>query len=90
LLPESGETNGRTTLFGICGDFDFCVSAQNLLLNNKCVLRRTKIQKCKGDNNLWKFTYNGRIQIRKIYEYMYGDATIWLDRKRETVEKCLK
>lgn len=35
---------------------------------------------------VYSLVYGGRIQAQKIANYLYKDATIWLERKREVVE----
>jgi len=34
--------------------------------------------------------YCGRCQVRRIFDYLYKDATVWLPRKRDNVEKLLR
>lgn len=59
----------------------FLEEIQNILIK-KCKVSKNKIYK-KGDSNAYRLFYGGRKMIRKIKEYLYEDATIYLDRKKQ-------
>lgn len=66
----------------IVGTIDFLTSVQNILVD-ECSLNKTKLhQRHKDrDNNIRRLTYGGRLQIERIFNYLYQDANFYLKRK---------
>lgn len=71
-------------LFSMISTFSFLEDIQTIMIKN-LELNKTKLynpKNCK-DNQLHILTYQGGRSIRKIREWLYKDATIYLTRKRE-------
>lgn len=65
--------------FSILGTLDFLTNYQDILINN-CQLNKVKI--CKR-NNIYCLSYSGNKIIKKIYDFLYADASIYLQRKKD-------
>lgn len=50
-----------------------------------CNLRYTKLYPQRNPKTA-KLIYGGRLQVERIYHYLYQNATIWLHRKRDKIE----
>lgn len=75
-----GLGKGRTVkqlIFSILGTKTFIHQYRNLLINN-CFLNKAKITTCK---NVYKISYSGNIINKKLYYFLYENASIYLDRK---------
>lgn len=75
--------------FHITGLYDFINSLQNVLINN-INLSKTKLYHTKKNDNIVTMEYSGKNNIRKFYEYIYKDSTIFLFRKKIIFEQILK
>jgi hypothetical protein len=64
--------------FANIGTLNFIQQYQQILINN-CLINKTKIYKHK---NVYKVGYTGNGNAGKIFSFLYKDATIYLDRKR--------
>lgn len=49
-----------------------------------------RIQHPESNNELYELSYKRRKKARIFYEYLYSDATIWLERKRNVFDLHLK
>jgi hypothetical protein len=65
--------------FNILGTQNFIEEYRNILIKN-CQLHYNKTV---VKNNVFSLSYSGNKVVKKIYDFLYKDATIWLDRKRE-------
>lgn len=64
--------------FRIIGNLNFINSIQSILMS-ELQLTKTKLIEEKGD--MFSLDYGGRNNLKKIFNYLYEDATIYLDRK---------
>lgn len=65
--------------------------AQELLMKN-CQLSKTKLHRKKSNKcneRIAGLRYTGGRQVVRIFEFMYKNATIWLERKRNKIEPYL-
>lgn len=63
----------------VLGNYDFLFKFQEILMKN-CNIYKTKIGK---KNKIYRLTYGGNLNIKKIGEFLYANYTTCLDRKRE-------
>lgn len=63
--------------FSIVGTYDFCKHFNEMLVKYAHV-NSTKIDQ---NNNLFRNTHAGKNQVQKIFEFLYKDATIYMERK---------
>lgn len=68
------------------GTKKFLARVQNILITEVGV-GKTKISK---KNRIYSIHWGGNLQCQKIGEYLYNNATIWLDRKREKFDNIKK
>ena len=74
----------QTLQFSITtGSMPFILDLQERL-SRACNLNKTKLKQ--RHHNTWAVSYTGNRQCRRIYDYLYANSTIWLDRKREKFE----
>lgn len=67
----------------ILGTYNFISSLQDTLLQN-CNITKVKLTQCKKNNSItYQYGKGGNLQVRKIYDYLYKDATVYLERKKE-------
>ena len=64
--------------FNILGTFNF-INAYKIILEKNCNINCNKICK-KG--NIYSISYSGNVIINNIYNFLYKDATIYLERKK--------
>ncbi len=76
--------------FCIISTRNFLLKLQDRLITN-CSLNRTKISQAnKGDNIIiCSLVYNGRGSVYKLGKYLYKDATIFLERKKDKFDKIV-
>lgn len=68
--------------FNITGNLPFLIGIQDIFIN-KCTVNKTKINQPKRyKNGTGMLCYSGRINLLKLKEYLYKDATIYLERKK--------
>jgi len=70
--------------FDIAGTKELLTRIQEILIDN-CDLNKTKVRK---QNNTYRFAYGGKYVI-KILDYLYNNATVFLDRKHEKAQKVI-
>lgn len=72
----SFKKNNNFYAFNLCGTKEFLLKCQEILG------KQTKLEKRhKDDKNNYSFSIGGRIQARKAGDYLYKNATVYLDRK---------
>lgn len=72
-----------TINFSITSNEMMNLQIQEILIR-ECNLRKTKLTEYPHKNNcVCDLRYGGRIQVARIYHYLYDDATIYLDRKKQ-------
>lgn len=69
--------NNRIRQFTICGNHNFLLSLQEILIK-ECQLTKTKLS-C--NNNIYILVYNGINQTERIKNFLYQNATVYLERK---------
>lgn len=69
----------NTLCFGICGTRDFCCSFEEHLFNLKII---NSIQIYQDERSkIFQTSHGGNIQAKKFFDYIYKNASIYLDRK---------
>lgn len=71
--------------FYIMAEKEMLCSFKEIFKNNEIEFTDIKHKK----SNMFILRKSGRIQIQKIYNYLYKDSTIWLKRKRDKMEEYL-
>lgn len=67
--------------FSIIGEKDILLSVQQILMS-KCNLNKTKLTDYPHKSfEIYDLRYGGRLQVQRIFNYLYSDATIYLERK---------
>lgn len=84
-----GDGSLQLNRWDIVGTLDFLSKTQEVLM--PIGLNKTKIHKStKGRKSpIWALVYGGRLVLEKIYNFLYQDATIFLDRKKLQFETNL-
>jgi hypothetical protein len=80
-ISYCGLGEGRTIKqlsFSLLGNESFLINYQNVLIK-KCLINENKII---PKDNVFSLSYAGNYNIEKLYNFLYKDATIFLDRKR--------
>ena len=57
-------------------------------LINRCATNFVKLYKPKLSNGTSNLKYGGRLQVLRIYDFMYEGATRWLPRKKEVFDRA--
>ena len=82
-----GEGNGRPTI-KFCATEPVCEWMRDQFAKHAGRNAQQKIYKhCKSP--VYYLEYSGRLQMIEVYNYMYQDATVWLDRKYEKFQKLM-
>lgn len=79
----TGQTLGAH--FMIAGTCEILESIQNILIEN-CNVSRTKLISRKG---IYVLTYGGAKMLKRIYDFIYSDATIYMERKHVKYKQFL-
>lgn len=66
--------------FSITSNSNILIDIQKILIDN-CNVKETKLHTYKRTKKAASLRYGGKNQIRRIYEYLYKDSTIYLNRK---------
>lgn len=72
--------------FNISGTKDILEKIQKLLIEN---IRLNKIKIHQMTDYCWKLQYGGKNNIKKFYNWLYKDSTIWLERKKHKFDEIL-
>lgn len=68
--------------FYICGNQQILLQIQNILMS-RCSLNQTKLVSYPHKKaDIYNLTYGGKLQLQRIYHFLYDDATIFLERKK--------
>jgi len=70
--------------FSIVGTLGNIEKIQNLILENVEILNKTKILPCK---NIFALKWGGSSQLMDLREWLYKDATVFLERKKDKFDK---
>lgn len=73
----------RERSFGIVGNLCFVEKYQQILIKN-CELNKTKLQ---FHNNVFIMRYNGNNNLDRVYDFIYKNSTIHLNRKENLLRK---
>jgi len=74
-------------IFVVCGSYPLLKGIQQVLIQ-KCNLRQVKI--CRDSRRvLYYLKYTGNKQVPRILRWLYGKATIYLERKYRKTQLCL-
>lgn len=65
--------------FSVIGTNDFLTEYEKIILN---ILKRTSGNKWSRCGKAYEINFGGNLQCKKIFDYLYKDATIYLERKR--------
>lgn len=75
--------------FTFTSNENFILGLQNILVE-KLGFKKTKLYyRHKNNQNIATLEYSGRGNIKKLYDYMYKDATIFLERKFKKFNEIL-
>lgn len=74
--------------FNITGTTSIIEGIQNILVNNK-ICKRNKLNTSKSTDNCIQLEYSGRKQMKRFYEFIYKDATIYMNRKKQKFESII-
>lgn len=79
-----GSINKSIPHLKICGTIQVLSEIQKILIQ-ECNLNITKLQQRHKDrdNNIRSLEYGGRKQVRRIYNFLYENANLYLKRKKE-------
>ena len=74
--------------FTITGNVQFISSLQDYLIS-ELKLRKTKLNfsKAKIKKHICTMEYSGRLQLKKFYDYIYKDAEVYCEQKRNKFKK---
>ncbi len=75
-----------TNLFDVVGNHDFIASYKKTMFTKIGKASEVKLRKCNCNGNIVALDLGGNQQLRKIYNFLYKDATIYLKRKKEKFE----
>lgn len=81
-------TKKGTAVFSITSNRKIINQIQDILVE-QCNLKKTKLLYKHKNSNAGAMSYVGNIQVKRIVEYLYKDATIFLDRKYEKLKHML-
>lgn len=77
--------NKRTFMFSISGTHEICSQIQEEMMK-ELPLKKTRII---PDRSIYRVSYGGLIQVSKIGEWLYKDATIYMERKKRIFDNIL-
>jgi intein-encoded DNA endonuclease-like protein len=79
--------SGKTLNINIVGNRELIEEIQKILIKN-CNLNKTKFGRSKSENIVY-VRYGGNLQCKKIFDYLYKDSNIFLQRKYEKFTSVL-
>lgn len=65
----------------LLGTYDILVDIENHLLSKINIHKVSKYYKRKSEQTVMQYEIGGNLQVRKVLDFLYEDATIYLDRK---------
>ena len=87
----SNETHGPKIRLNICGTKNVCESMHKVFFNNQLITNDCYPHQ--GSGNYWKLVFQSDHNLIKIRDFLYRDATVFLQRKFEVasrIESCIK
>ena len=71
------------------GTYDILTDIENYLISKTDINKVSRYYKRKPDQTVMQYEIGGNLQVRKILDFLYEDATIYLDRKYDRyIELC--
>ena len=83
----TSSSNSGQAQFSIVGNKDILEKIQKILIDSLTLNKTVLIRQ---NDYCWILAYGGRHNIKKIYDYLYKDVVIWLERKKDKFEELLK
>ena len=71
---------GKNPTFSIVGTYEFLIEVQDVLIK-ECGLNKTKFGKRREETDIFTLLYCGRNNVKKIRDWMYLDARMYIERK---------
>lgn len=75
------------TTFSVTGNHAF-ISSMQAILAKHCDLRSTSLQQRKINTPIFTMLYCGNAQIKRIHDFLYNDATVFMTRKKIAMDQC--
>ena len=89
VFDGDGSIVKNSEMFILNGNKDFLIEVQKILVSElKLKLKFTKIFLDQG--NGYKLYYGGRLQIKKIYNWLYNNSLVFLERKKYIFEEIIE
>ena len=79
---DSRARNNANVYFSVTSNKPFLLGMQAYLMKH-CALRQTALFQRHNDSPIYSLRYAGRLQVRRIVDFLYYDATFYLPRKYE-------
>ncbi|MGZ6356177.1 MAG: LAGLIDADG family homing endonuclease [Ktedonobacteraceae bacterium] len=70
----------RNTCFSVTSNKSFLLDFQDFLMRS-CAINQTKLYQRHKDSPIYTLVYCGKLQVRRIVDFLYHGATIYLPRK---------
>lgn len=84
-----GDGSIDATLFRITSNKEILIEIQNILMLT-CKLRRTKLKDYPHKEiEIYDLSYGGRLQLERIYNYLYQDSELYLERKKNIFKRTI-
>lgn len=71
----------KYTNVAFSGNKNFLVSVKSHLMNNNIVKSECKVVKEQKDKNCYKYPFSSQADVKRFYDYIYKDATVFMERK---------
>lgn len=71
----------KSAHFSVCSSVESFLEEYQQILMKECDLNKTKIRDIRKNGKCYEFAYCGNLQVKRIMDYLYKDATIYLERK---------
>lgn len=75
--------------FSVVSSVESFLEEYQAILMKTCDLNKTKIR-ANGRKTCYEFAYGGNLQVKRIMDYLYKDATIYLERKFNKFQEFYK
>jgi hypothetical protein len=79
---NSKSRNNANVYFSVTSNKPFLLDMQAYLMEH-CALRQTELYQRHKDSPIYSMRYTGKLQIRRIVDFLYCEATFYLPRKYE-------
>lgn len=77
---DSKARNNANVYFSVTSNKPFLLDMQAYLMRH-CALNQTKLFQRQKDSPIYSMVYCGKLQVRRIIDFLYQDATTYLQRK---------